>query len=477
MMLPITWQLRAKTGREMSNPYQYAKRNQERFLDEYQELLRIRTISTQPQHAEDVARAAEWLREMMLRIGMDSAEVILMPAGRCPLALGEWNGAGEAAPTILIYCHYDVQPAEVADGWDTEPFEPTIKDGRLYCRGAVDSKLHVMSNLKAVESWLASDDKPKVNIKVVLEGEEESGSENINAFIAAHPERLAADIAMISDGAILAPDQPSLTYGLRGITGLELHVSAPVSDLHSGHWGGSVHNPIQALCEILARLHDENGTVTVPGFYDDVAAVTPQDRALLEKVEPFMQAEWDDVVSAPAVWGESEYILPERLGARPTLEINGIHGGYTGAGMKTVLPARAFAKITCRLVPHQDPARALRCVMEHIKRIAPSSISVDMRPSEPGAEAVLLDVDGPAMAAAAEAYTFAWGVEPVYERAGGSVPITFECMKVAKEVVIMSYGLKSGRAHGPNENIYLQNFYNGIQSTIKFIDVVGEGRG
>ncbi|MDE2819107.1 MAG: dipeptidase [Chloroflexota bacterium] len=461
----------------MNNPYQYAIDNQDRFLEEYQELLRIRTISTQPQHAGDVARAAEWLKAMMLKIGMQRAEVILMPQGRCPLVLGEWDGAADNAPTILIYCHYDVQPAEVADGWDTEPFEPTIKNGRLYCRGAVDSKLHVMSNLKAVESWLAQDEKPKVNIKVVLEGEEESGSENINAFVAQHPERLAADIAMISDGAILAPDQPSLTYGLRGVTALELHVSAPVSDLHSGHWGGSVHNPIQALSEILAQLHDENGTVTVPGFYDDVDDVSARDRALLEKAAPFLQAEWDDVVSAPAVWGESEYILPERLGARPTLEINGIHGGYTGAGMKTVLPARAFAKITCRLAPRQDPARVLRCVVEHVKSIAPETVKVDFQFGGMGAEAVLLDVDGLAMRSAAEAYRHAWGVEPVFERSGGSVPIAFECMKVAKELVIMSYGLKSGRAHGPNENIYLRNFYNGIQATIKFIDVVGEGRG
>ena len=460
----------------MGNPFGYAKANQERFLDEYLHLLRIRTISTQPQHADDVAKAAEWLKAVMLNIGMNRAEVILMPEGRCPLVLGEWDGAGEDAPTILIYCHYDVQPAEVADGWDTEPFEPTIKDGRLYCRGAVDSKLHVMSNLKAVESWLAQDEKPKVNIKVVLEGEEESGSENINAFFAKHPERLAADIAMVSDGAILAPEQPSLTYGLRGVAALELHVQAPVSDLHSGHWGGSVHNPIQALCEILAQLHDANGTVTVPGFHDDVVPVTAKDRALLKQVEPYLQAEWDDVVSAPAVWGEAEYILPERLGARPTLEINGIHGGYTGAGMKTVLPARAFAKITCRLAPRQDPARVLRCVVDHIKRIAPETVNVDFQFGGMGAEAVLLDVDSVAMQSAAEAYTHAWGVEPVFERSGGSVPICFECMKVANEVVIMSYGLKSGRAHGPNENIYLQNFYNGIQATIKFIELVGESR-
>ncbi len=459
----------------MGNPYEYAQTHQNRFLEEYIQLLKMRTISTQPRHADDVAAAAEWLRAMMLNIGMTRAEVILMSEGRCPLVLGEWDGAGDDAPTLLIYCHYDVQPAEIEDGWDTDPFKPTIKDGRLFCRGAVDSKLHVMSNLKAVEAWLTSDEKPKVNLKIVLEGEEESGSENINAFIAKHPERLSADIAMISDGAILAPNQPSLTYGLRGIAALEIHVQAPVSDLHSGHWGGSVHNPIQALCEILASLHDKNGRATVPGFYDDVIDVTAKDRQLLKQVEPFLQREWDDVVNAPAVWGESEYILPERLGARPTLEINGIHGGYTGPGMKTVLPAHASAKITCRLVPHQDPARIMDCIVDYIQDIAPATAAVEVRPSESGAEAVLLDVDGLAMQSAAAAYAHAWGVEPVFERSGGSVPIAFACMKVADEVVIMSYGLKSGRAHGPNENIYLDHFYNGIQATIKFIDVLGAG--
>ena len=460
----------------MGSPYEYAKAHQNRFLEEYIQLLKMRTISAQPRHANDVAAAAEWLRAMMLNIGMTRAEAVLMPEGRCPLVLGEWDGAGDDAPTLLIYCHYDVQPAEIEDGWETDPFGPTIKDGRLFCRGAVDSKLHVMSNLKAVESWLAGDEKPKVNLKVALEGEEESGSENINAFIAKHPERLAADIAMISDGAILAPNQPSLTYGLRGIAALEIHVQAPVSDLHSGHWGGSVHNPIQALTEILASLHDQNGKVMVPGFYDDVIDVTAKDRQLLKQVEPFLQREWDSVVNAPAVWGEAEYILPERLGARPTLEINGIHGGYTGPGMKTVLPARARAKITCRLVPHQNPGRIINCIVDYIQDIAPATARVEVRPSGSGAEAVLLDVDGLAMQSAAAAYAHAWGIEPVFERSGGSVPITFECMKVADEVVIMSYGLKSGRAHGPNENIYLQHFYNGIQATIKFIDVLGAGR-
>jgi len=461
----------------MSSPYQYAKNNQERFLEEYIHLLKIQTISTQSEHAKDVAEAAEWLKAMMLDIGMDTAEVILMPEGRCPLVLGEWLGAGEDAPTILIYCHYDVQPAVVEDGWDTDPFTPTIKDGRLYCRGAVDSKLHVMANLKAVESWLAQDEKPKVNIKVVLEGEEESGSENINAFIAKHPERLSADIAMISDGTVLDPKQPSLTFGLRGLCAIEVHVQSPVADLHSGHWGGTVHNPIQALTEILSKLHDDEGKVTVPGFYDDVQNLTTAERSLVEKVIPNIEAEWNEVVNAPQQYGESGYNLPERIGARPTLEINGIYGGYTGDGMKTVLPSKAVAKITCRLVPNQDPDKTANQVRDYIKEIAPPTVTIDMPIMEAGAPAVKLDVSSTAMQAGKAAYTHAWGVEPVFELAGGSVPITFECMKVADEVVIMSYGLKSGRAHGPNENIYLQNFYNGIQSTIKFIDEVGSNNG
>lgn len=461
----------------MSNAYDYAKQNQNRFLDEYIHLLKIPTVSTQSVHAPDVAKAAEWLKAMMLNIGMDTAEVILMPEGRCPLVLGEWMGAGDNAPTILIYCHYDVQPAEVADGWDTEPFEPTIKDGRLYCRGAVDSKLHVMSNLKAVESWLAQDEKPKVNIKIVLEGEEESGSENINAFVAKHPERLAANIAMISDGTILDPKQPSLTFGLRGLVALQLTVKSAATDLHSGHWGGTVHNPLQALAEILAQLHDETGKVTVPGFYDDVVDLTDQERELLEKSEPNLQNEWADVVRAPQQYGEQGYNLAERIGARPTLEINGMYGGYTGDGMKTVLPEKATAKMTCRLVLKQDPEKIEQLVRDHIQEIAPESVTIDITTPEAGAPPVRLDVNSVAMQASKVAYTHAWGVEPIFELAGGSVPITFECMKVADEVVIMSYGLKSGRAHGPNENIYLQNFYNGIQSTIKFIEEVGNQRG
>lgn len=461
----------------MTNAYDYAKQHQDRFLDELIHLLKIPTVSTQSKHADDVAKAAEWLKSMMLNIGMNSAEVILMPEGRCPLVLGEWDGAGKNAPTILIYCHYDVQPADIADGWDTEPFVPMIKDGQLFCRGAVDSKLHVMANLKAVESWLAQDEKPKVNIKVVLEGEEESGSENIAAFVAKHPERLAADIAMLSDGTLLASDQPSLTFGLRGLTSVEVHVQAANTDLHSGHWGGTVHNPLQALAEILAKLHDETGKIAVPGFYDDVIPLSDTERELLQKIEPKLEQAWDDVVGAPRPYGESDYNLAERIGARPTLEINGMVGGYTGEGTKTVLPAKAMAKISCRLAANQNPQKTAEQIRTYIQQITPPGVTVEVTTLQDGAPAVRWDVNSVAMRAGKAAYTYAWGVEPIYELVGATIPILFDLMKVVDEVVKMGYGLKSGRAHGPNENIYIENYYKGIQSTIKFIDEVGKHHG
>lgn len=461
----------------MNNPYDYATENQPRFLDELIHLLKIPTVSTQSEHAQDVAKAAEWLKSQMLDMGMTRADVILMPEGRCPLVLGEWNGAGDDAPIILIYSHYDVQPADINDGWDTEPFEPTIKDGQLFCRGTVDSKLHVMSNLKAIESWLVQDKKPQVNLKLILEGEEESGSENIKSFLAKHPERLTADIALMCDGTLLDPGQPSLIYGLRGLTSLEVTVQAPATDLHSGHWGGTVHNPLQALAEIITKLHDETGKIAVPGFYDDVEILSDDERQRLQQTEPKLNQEWDKVVRAPKQYGEPGYNLSERIGARPTLEINGIIGGYTGEGTKTVLPSKAKAKMSCRLVPHQNPTTIAQQIRDYILDIAPDDVTVEITTLQEGASAVKWDTDSTAMRAGKVAYTHAWGVEPLFERAGATLPFLFDFMEVVDEVVLMGYGLKSGRAHGPNENIYIENYYRGIQASIKFIDEVGKQHG
>ena len=456
----------------MITAYEYLDQNKDTFLEQYIELIRIPSISTQPEHAADVQRAAEWLQAKMLAAGMTKADVIKMPEGRHPLVLGEWDGAGENAKTVIIYCHYDVQPAAMEDGWHTNPFEPTIKDGRLYARGSVDSKLHVMSQLKAIECVLAADEKPNVNIKLILEGEEESGSENINAFVEKHAERLRADYGVISDGTIL-DNQPSLVYGLRGITTLELHIRGPQQDLHSGHFGGTTHNPIQALCEIIAQLHDDNGTVTVPGFYDDVLLLDDTEREALKHVNTFTEREWKEVSNAPQFWGEAEYTIHERMGARPTLEINGIGGGYIGDGFKTVLPHHAMAKISCRLVANQDPNRIAGLVRDHILALTPPTVTAEIIKLETGAPAVLLDRETRSMQTAAQAYERGWGKAPIFARAGGSVPITSEMQKLADEIVLMGFGYKSGVAHGPNENIYIESFYKGITSAITFLLNIG----
>lgn len=446
----------------------YARANANRFLEELKALLRIPSISTLPQHADDVLRAAEWLVADMRRIGMDSAEIIHMPGGRCPLVLGEWNGAGPDAPTALVYCHYDVQPAEMADGWDTPPFEPVERDGKLFARGAVDSKLHVMAHLKAVESLLASSDGSPVNIKLLFEGEEESGSETINAFVREHADRLRADVGVVSDGTIITAEQPSLIVGLRGIVTLEVRLRGPRQDLHSGHYGGTVHNPAQALAEIITQLHDANGTVTVPGFYDDVQPISEADREHLRAALPWVEAEWRQVAGPPQEWGEREFNLHERIGVRPTLEINGISGGYAAEGFKTVLPARAVAKISCRLVASQDPGRVAAAVRDHILEIAPPTVACEVIILEQGAPAFVLDRETRAVQAASVAYEKGWGKPPIYEWAGGSVPITYALAECVDEVVLMGYGTKSGRAHGPNENIHLNAFERGIHTTMHF---------
>ena len=457
----------------MHDAQAYARSHAPRFREQYEALLRIPTISTLPQHKADVERAAQWLAQDMRAIGMDSAEVIHMAGGRHPLVLGEWRGAGDAAPTVLLYAHFDVQPAAMEDGWDTLPFEPVERDGRIFARGSVDSKLHIISQLKAVESLLASPTGAPVNIKLLFEGEEESGSETIAAFVAQQPQRVRADVAVISDGTVLAPEQPSLVYALRGIVTMELHVHGPARDLHSGHFGGTLHNPLQALAEIIAQLHDEAGRVCVPGFYDDVVAADAQERAHLARINEWSEREWDAVAAAPARHGERGYNTQERVGLRPTLEINGLTGGFSGHGFKTVLPQRAMAKISCRLVPDQDPERIFALLQEHIARITPATVRSELRPMEMGSRAALLGHDTRAMRAAAAAYEHAWHVPPLFERAGGSIPVAFALQDVCDEMVIMGFGYRDGRAHGPNENIHIHSLERGVSAAIHFLQHIG----
>lgn len=451
----------------MTPAHKYAKEHHEVFTQRFIELVKKKSISTDPAFADDVKDAAKWIANRMEQIGL-STEVVSLPEGRHPIVFGSWDGAGADAKTVLIYCHYDVQPAVIADGWDSDPFEPLIKDGKLIARGATDSKVHVMAWLSAVESLLSTEGS-EVNIKLLFEGEEESGSETIAAFIQQFPEKVSADVALISDGIIRSPEQPALIYGLRGIITLEVHIDGPQKDLHSGHFGGTVHNPAQVIAEIVAQLHDETGRVMVNGFYDDVAELDAEERALLAESDESIQSEWQAVANAPKQWGEADFTLHERIGARPTLEINGIHGGYTGDGFKTVLPAHAFAKISCRLVPNQDPVKIMLAVQNHIREIAPDTVTLSFLHVEAEAPAIKIDYNGDAMQTAYRAYEKGWGVKPVFERAGGSVPITFEMLTLSDNLAIMGFSYKGGGAHGPNENIPLSMFYRGIDTAIYFL--------
>ena len=451
----------------MSSAHEYAHAHAARFEQQLNDLLRIPSVSTLPEHAADVQRAAQWLAEDMRRIGLQNVQ-LPQQSGYLPLVYGEWLGAGEDAPTVLIYCHYDVQPAEMADGWESNPFEPVEREGKVYARGAVDSKSHVIAQLKAVESLLAAGDCP-VNLKLLFEGEEESGSDHIFAYVAQHGAALRADAIVVSDGSLPAPDQPVLVYGLRGIISMELTVTGPQRDLHSGHYGGNVHNPIQALAEMIAQLHDANGTVTVPGFYEDVRAVSPEEHALLNANLAQAEQEWRKLTGAPQPWGEAEYTLLERSSARPTLEINGIAGGFYGQGFKTVLPAKATAKISCRLVPDQDPQRIFEQVRDYLAQIAPPTVTIELQLLESGAPGVLFERDSAAMRAAEVAYTRSWGKAPLFTREGGSIPVASSFQQqLDGEIVLMSFGYKGGGAHGPNEYVILDMFHKGIATAITF---------
>ena len=454
----------------MSKAHIYAQENHKRFYAQLKELITIPSISTQPQHAADIQRAADWLVTDLHRIGFENVEQVTMPEGRHPSILAEWLGADSDAPTVLIYSHYDVQPAEMKDGWKTPPFEPAECDGRLYARGSTDSKINCMTQIKALESLFAAEGALPVNVKLLLEGEEESGSETLEAFAARHPQRLQADVCVISDGGIVAPEQPSLVLGLRGIVTMEVHVQGPARDLHSGHFGGNTHNPAQALCEIIAELHDDNGTVTVPGFYDDVRTVPPAERELLGAIDRWYNSNWEQTVAAPAVWGEAGYTIHEKAGIRPTLEVNGIHSGYTDVGFKTVLPARALARLSCRLVPHQEPEQIFRLVRDYLHELTSDTIHLEVVQLEAGAPAVRFPHDTRSLRTAAAAYAAAWNRTPIYEVGGGSVPIAHTLAGVCSEMVIMGYGYKGGQNHGPNEHIIIENFPRAISAAITFLE-------
>ncbi len=447
-----------------------AERAQKEQLQELTEFLRIPSISTLPQHRADIERAADWLVRHLTALGLRNVRAY--PTERHPVVYGEWLGA-PCKPTVLIYGHYDVQPVDPLNEWKSSPFEPEVRDGYLYGRGSSDDKGQVFVHIKAIEAYLKSTRQLPLNVKFLIEGEEEIGSGSLNNFIPAHKELLHADVILISDSHILSPNQPSIVYGLRGLTYVELEVHGPDHDLHSGLYGGAVHNPLNALATIIAQLHDKRGRITIPGFYDRVRRINPKERREFARL-PYDEQAFCREAGVPATWGEPDYSVIERLGLRPTLDVNGLWGGFAGAGAKTVIPAKAGAKISMRLVPGQDPHEIAKLFEQYIKQITPKTVRTEVRAIH-FAEPALIDRDIPAMRAAVQAYKQGFGAEPLFIREGGSVPVvTIFKKQLGLDSIMMGFGLPDDRLHSPNERYYLPNFYRGIKTSIYFLEALGE---
>lgn len=449
----------------------YLETARDAHLSELCDLLRIPSVSTAPEHAGDVKRAADWVRDRMSDVGL-SAEIY--PTGGHPIVYGESLEAGEDAPTVLIYGHYDVQPPEPLELWETPPFEPTVRDGKLYARGSADDKGQFYAHIKAIEAHRKTRGTLPINLKVLIEGEEEVGSVHLADFLRAHAERLSADFVLISDTHMFAPGVPSITYGLRGLTYFELELEGPSHDLHSGIFGGSVANPINTACAIIASLKDANGRITIDGFYDDVRDLTEAERAQWETL-PFTVENHLKETGAEALDGEAGYSTLERLWARPTLDCNGIIGGFTGEGAKTVLPSKARVKFSCRLVPDQDPDDIEAKIAAHFKNIIPSTVRYTLTPMH-GGRPVIVPTDSPAIKAAHAALAEAFGGETVNIRGGGSIPIVADFKEIlGLDTVLMGLGLPDDRLHSPNEKFNLDQYFKGILASALFLDRVGQG--
>jgi acetylornithine deacetylase/succinyl-diaminopimelate desuccinylase-like protein len=446
---------------------EYASQHASEFQEQLYSLLRIPSVSTDPQRKADIQRAADWIAAEMLRVGLDKAEVL--PTGGHPVVYGEWMGAGPNAKTVLIYGHYDVQPAEMADGWSSEPFEPVERDGFIYARGCSDDKGQAFIHIKAIESYLQTQGKAPVNVKFLIEGEEEIGSQNLQRFIQQNVGRLRADVCVISDSGMPSINQPSIVYALRGLTYMEIHVQGSKLDLHSGAYGGIVHNPALALAQIISKLHNPDNSIAVPGFYDDVLTLSQEERAELLKND-IREETLRSVTGVPQSWGEEGYTLRERQSARPTLEVNGLLSGFTGEGAKTVLPAKAMAKISCRLVANQDPIRIYELVRDYVAQITPTTVTSEVRLLNHGDPAIV-DIHAPEMQAAVAAYERGWGVRPIFMREGGSIPVVADFRReLGIPVLLMGYGLNTDGAHGPDEHFSVEMFRRGIQTAICFLE-------
>lgn len=453
----------------MSNLFQYIESGRDRFLEELKAFLRLPSVSTDPVRREEVRACAAWVADHLAQLGMES-EVWETPGH--PLVYAEWSGL-DSAPTLLVYGHYDVQPPDPLDEWETGPFEPSVRDGKVYARGATDDKGQLFIHLKAAEAYLQNEGALPVNLKFLVEGEEEVGSDHLEPMVRDRQEALRTDVVAISDSPMFAPGLPSICYGLRGLVYFEVRVRGPNRDLHSGSFGGTVVNPANALVGMLARLVDEQGRVTVPGFYDDVRPLTPEEREAFAAL-PYDEGAYREDLGVPALGGEVGFSPLERVWARPSLDVNGIYAGFTGEGAKTVLPARAMAKVSMRLVPDQDPEWVGEALEAHLRELAPPEVAMEITRMH-GARPWLGSREHPAFRAAARALAEGFGRAPVFIREGGSIPIipTFEEV-LGAPTVLMGIGLPNERAHAPNEHLDLGNFYAGIRAAAHFYRALGE---
>lgn len=447
----------------------YVKANEDRFLDELFELIRIPSISSLPEHKEDMYRAAEKWKEILLAAGADKAEV--METNGNPVTYGE-KIIDPDAPTVMVYAHMDVMPVDPLEKWKTDPFEPVVKDGKIWARGADDDKGQSFMHAKAFE-YLVKSGKLECNVKFLIEGEEEIGSPNLPDFCEKHKEMLKADIILVSDTSMIAPDVPSITTGLRGLAYWQVEVTGPNIDLHSGLFGGAVANPINVLSKMIAQTMDDDGRILIPGFYDDVVEVSAEERAKMAKA-PFSLDDYKKSLDLKEVFGEKGYSTNERTGIRPTFDVCGIWGGYTGEGAKTVLPSKSYAKISTRLVPNQDHNKIAKMFVEYFESIAPEYVTIKAEYLH-GGPSYVCPIDLPAYKAAEKAFKDVYGKDPVPVRSGGSIPIiaTFEEVLGIKSV-LMGFGLGSDAIHSPNENFPLEQFYNGIRTIPLFYKYFAE---
>jgi acetylornithine deacetylase/succinyl-diaminopimelate desuccinylase-like protein len=449
----------------------YLAANKQRFMDELLDLLRIPSVSADSKYKVDVARCAEAVKDNMLKAGCDKAEVC--PTAGHPIVYGE-KIINPALPTVLVYGHYDVQPADPLNLWDSGPFEPVIKEGKIFARGACDDKGQMFMHIKALEVMAKTNTLP-CNVKIMIEGEEEVGSNNLGIFLENNKEKLKADIVLVSDTSMISMENPSIESGLRGLAYMEVEVTGPNRDLHSGVYGGAVANPITILAKMIASLHDENNHITVPGFYDKVIDLTHAERNALNSA-PFNLDEYKKELGVDEVWGEKGYTTLERTGVRPTMEPNGIWGGYTGEGAKTVLPSKAFAKISMRLVPNQSSDEISDMFKKHFEKIAPPYVKVKVS-AHHGGEAVVTPTDSPAYQAAAKAIKTTFGKDPIPTRGGGSIPIVALFEKVlGLKTVLLGFGLDNDNIHSPNEKYDVFNYYKGIETIPYFHKYFAESK-